>query len=95
MFDFEFGKIKFSSSRTRSQLQVVCEGLLFNIFRERPDGNKRGFAVAFVSPHRGAGVSEVVRTLAKGLSRDSEQLVISVSCQLPGFRPPTGPMASQ
>ena len=90
MFDFEFAKIKFSSSRTRSQLQVVCEGLLFNIFQERSDGNKRGFAVAFVSPHRRAGVSEVVRTLAKGLSRESEQLAISVSCRSliqPAHRP--------
>jgi hypothetical protein len=81
MFDFEIAKTKFSSSRTRSQLQVVCEGLLFNIFRKRPDGNKRGLAVAFVSPHRSAGVSEVVKTLAKGLSRDREQLAISVSCR--------------
>ncbi len=81
MFDFEFAKIKFSSSRTRSQLQVVCDGLLFNIFRKRPDDSRRGFAVAFVSPHRDAGVSEVVKTLAKGLNRNTEQLAISVSCR--------------
>jgi hypothetical protein len=68
---------RYPSQQRSSKLGAVCEGLLFKIFPQPVNENERGFAVAFVSAHSGAGVTEVTRTLAKALRCGGSQLAIA------------------
>src|SRR6266850_2317518 len=61
------------------ELSVVCEGLFFKIFQQPADENtNQGFAVALTSPHSGAGVSRITRSLADALGQAADQFSIAV-----------------
>jgi len=61
------------------KLSVLCEGLFFKIFQQPADENTtQGFAIALTSPHSGAGVSRITRSLADTLGQAADQFSIAV-----------------
>ncbi len=61
------------------KLSVLCEGLFFKIFQQPTDENTtQGFAIALTSPHSGAGVSRITRSLADTLGQAADQFSIAV-----------------
>lgn len=63
----------------RSELSVVCDGLLARIFQRQREDNKRGFMVAITSAHPQAGVSHIANALAVALNQDGEQSTMLLS----------------
>jgi Mrp family chromosome partitioning ATPase len=62
-----------------AELSVVCEGLFFKIFQQPADENtNQGFVVALTSPHSGAGVSRITRSIADALGQTADQFSIAV-----------------
>jgi Mrp family chromosome partitioning ATPase len=62
------------------KLSVLCEGLFFKIFQQPTDENTtQGFAIALTSPHSGAGVSRITRSLADTLGQAADQFSIAVN----------------